>query len=159
MRDNKGRQKKLTTTQPEKPGTPGSRLIRLLVVEDHQPTRDELVCLVAPQDDITVIAEVGTGEEAVQAARRFRPAVVLMDIQLPGMNGIEATRIVMSEFPATKIVAVSNHSDSGLVHAFLDAGGAGYLCKGHAFEELIDAVRAVMDNRRYLGAGVEAPAA
>jgi two-component system invasion response regulator UvrY len=137
--------------QEDKKGTAGGATIRVLVVEDHQPTREELVRLVGEDKGMTAIADVGTGEEAVETARRLRPAVIVMDIQLPGMNGIEATRIVMSEIPATRIVAVSNHSNPGLVRAFQDAGGMGYVCKDHAFEELIPAIRSALDNRQYLG--------
>jgi len=122
----------------------------ILLVDDHKPTRDEMRALFERQLDMTVVAEAETGEDAVIRARKLRPDIIVMDILLPGMNGIEATRTIRAEFPDAKILALSNHFGASLVQAVLDAGGLGYVRKSNAFEELVPALRSVAAGRQYV---------
>jgi DNA-binding NarL/FixJ family response regulator len=129
---------------------------KIIVVDDHAPTRTETIRLIGRESDLEVVAEAASGEEAVDVARTTRPDVAIMDILLPNMNGIEASRIIASELAGVRIVALTNHSGSALVNAFMAAGGSGYVRKDHAFEELIHAIRSALDGRRYFGIGVTA---
>ena len=104
-----------------------------------------------------VVAQVGTAEEAIEAARRLEPDIVIMDILLPLMNGIEATRTILSDRPGTRILALSNYSGPILVQTILDAGGLGFVRKNRAFEELIPAIRAVGEGKRYVGENTGGP--
>ncbi|MGD9874033.1 MAG: response regulator transcription factor [Kiritimatiellia bacterium] len=125
--------------------------MNVLLVDDHIQTRDEIKALITREKDISVVAEAGTAEEALELVRENRPDVVVMDIMLPGMNGIEATRAILSELPETRVLALSNHSGATLVQAVLNAGSLGYVLKNRAFEELIPALRAVGAGRPFIG--------
>jgi two-component system invasion response regulator UvrY len=122
----------------------------ILLVEDHKPTRDEIRMLLEYQTDMRVIAETGSGEDALLLAQERQPDVVIMDILLPGMNGLEAIRRLHTGQPQTRILALSNHFGASLVQAVLDAGGLGYVRKSRAFEELIPALRTVADGKRHV---------
>jgi DNA-binding NarL/FixJ family response regulator len=127
--------------------------MRVLIVEDHGPTRAEMRALMEREPDLRVVAEAETGEEGVSLARTERPDLVVMDILLPGINGIEATRKILAEAPGIKVLALSNHFGDSLVKAILDAGGKGYVLKSRAFEELIPALRAVVSGEQYVSKG------
>jgi DNA-binding NarL/FixJ family response regulator len=129
--------------------------MRILIVDDHAPTRNEMCLLLARDPEMSVVAAVGTGEDAVTEARARRPDIVIMDILLPGINGIQATKAIRAELPETKVLALSNHSGRRLIDALLVAGGSGYVRKDRAFEELIPALRAVAAGQRFLGEGAE----
>ena len=109
--------------------------------------------LIEQQPDMTVVAEAGTGEDAVDMAHDERPDVVVMDILLPGMNGIETSRKIRATQPDVKVLALSNHFGESLVQAILEAGGLGYVRKNRAFEELIPALRAVAAGKKYISNG------
>ncbi|OGV71405.1 MAG: hypothetical protein A2340_06935 [Lentisphaerae bacterium RIFOXYB12_FULL_60_10] len=127
--------------------------MRILLVDDHKPTRDEIRALIDPQADMSVVAEADTGELAVTLARRERPDIIVMDILLPGINGIDAAREILQELPQIRILALSNHFGESLVQAILDVGGAGYVRKFRAFEELIPALRSVAAGQTYVSHG------
>lgn len=124
--------------------------MRILLVEDHKPTRDEMRALIEREPDMIVVAEAETGESGVVRAREQAPDVVVMDILLPGLNGIETTRKIRAERPDVKVLALSNHFGESLVQAIFDAGGLGYVRKNRAFEELIPALRAVAAGEQYV---------
>ncbi len=124
--------------------------MRILLVEDHKPTRDEMRVLIERHPDLIVVAEAATGEEGLSRARETVPDVVVMDILLPGMNGVEATRKIRAERPGIRVLALSNHYGESLVKAILDAGGQGYVRKNRAFEELVPALRAVAAGQTYI---------
>ena len=120
-------------------------------MEDHKQTRDEIRALIEAQSDMSIVAEAETGEAALERVREQKPDLILMDILLPGMNGVEATRKIVAEQPLVKVLALSNHFGDSLVKAILTAGGQGYLRKSRAFEDLIPAVRSVAGGRQYIG--------
>jgi len=124
--------------------------IRVVLVEDHTIVRQGLRTLLEKGPDLEVSGETGSGREAVELVRKLIPKVVIMDITLPGLNGIEATQQITAEFPDTKVLILSIHSDARFVARALKAGASGYLLKDCAFEELISAISAVVANRTYL---------
>lgn len=129
--------------------------MKVLLVEDHIPTREQVKSLISQEADLTVIAAVGSGEEAIETARKLLPDVVVMDILLPGMNGIDATRSILKERPRTCVLALSNHAGPTLVQAVMSAGGLGYVSKNRASDELILAIRAVGAGKTYIGLGAK----
>lgn len=128
--------------------------IRVLLVDDHQIVRDGLRSLLGKQMDIEVVGEAENGREAIAMARELSPQVVVMDIGMRELNGIDATRALQSEYPDVKVVALSMHSDRRFISEMLSAGASGYLLKDSAFDELAAAIRAVNDGRTYLSPGV-----
>ena len=129
-------------------------LINLLLVEDHEPTRRELILLLCREADLNVVGEAASGEDAIAMARALRPNVVLMDLALPGMSGVEATREIVAADPDVRVVAVSNYGGRNIVEATMEAGAVGYVRKSRAFEDLIPAIRAVVSGQSYTGKGV-----
>ncbi len=126
--------------------------IRILLADDHRILREGLRSLLAQQSDITVVGEASDGETAVTLARTLRPDLVIMDVVMPGLDGVAATRQIRAECPETRVIALSMHSDRRFVSEMVRAGALGYLVKDSAFEELNQAVKAVMANRPYLSA-------
>lgn len=125
--------------------------MKIMLVDDHVPTREAIKTLITQEQDFSVVAEAGTAEEALDLDRDLKPDVVVMDIMLPGMNGIEATRRILAERPGARILALSNHSGASLIQAVQHAGGLGYVRKNRAFEELIPAIRAVGAGKPFIG--------
>lgn len=126
--------------------------IRILLADDHRILREGLRSLLSQQLDITVVGEASDGDSVVSLARQLRPDLVIMDVVMPGVDGIAATRQIRAECPETKVIALSMHSDRRFVSEMVRAGAMGYLVKDSAFEELNQAVRTVMANRPYLSA-------
>jgi DNA-binding NarL/FixJ family response regulator len=124
--------------------------IKVLLADDHKIVRDGLRNLLEAQPDIDVIDEAENGRMAVQLAGKLSPDIVIIDIAMPGLNGIEATCQMLQHNPATKIIALSMHSDKRFVGEMLKAGASAYLLKDCAFEELVTAIRAVLANKTYL---------
>ncbi|MEJ5330576.1 MAG: response regulator transcription factor [Desulfobaccales bacterium] len=127
---------------------------RIIIADDHMIVRQGLATLLAKEPDMEVVAEAENGREVVQLVKELRPDVVIMDVNMPDLNGIEATRQVLAAFPETKIIALSMHADRRFVVNMLKAGSSGYLLKDCAFEELAAAIRLVMANKTYLSPGV-----
>ncbi|MFO0752330.1 MAG: response regulator transcription factor [Thermodesulfovibrionales bacterium] len=128
--------------------------LKVLLADDHKIVRDGLRTLLQKNSDIEVIAEAEDGREAVQLVRKMAPEIVVMDIAMPDLNGIEAARQIMAEQPGIKVIALSMHSDKRFVMEMLKAGASAYLLKDCAFEELVLAIRAVMENKTYLSPGI-----
>lgn len=128
--------------------------IKVLIVDDHKIVRDGLRILIDKQNDMKVVAEAEDGQVAIKLAKKLLPDIVIMDITMPGMNGIDATRRIISENPAIKIIALSMHSDKRFVTGMLDAGASGYLLKDCAFNELAGAIRRVSANHLYISPGI-----
>jgi len=123
---------------------------KVLLVDDHRIMREGLRSLIEKQPGMEVVAESDNGRTALRLTRKLKPNVIVMDINMPDMNGIDATRQIVAEFPGVKVIAFSMHSDRRFVVEMLKAGVSGYLLKDAAFEELANAIRTVMDNRNYL---------
>lgn len=124
--------------------------IRILLADDHQIIRAGLRSLLEKEPGLTVIAEAETGREAVRLTLVQQPEVVVMDVAMPDLNGIEATRQIIAERPGIRVVALSMHADRRYVMEMLKAGASGYLLKDSAFEELVRAIRTVLANQTYL---------
>ncbi len=115
--------------------------LRVLLVDDHTVVRQGLRVLLEAEPDIRIVGEAETGRQAVQLARKHLPDVVVMDIAMPMLNGLEATRQIIKEAPGTKVLVLSSYSDDEYVHQLTEAGAAGYLLKQTAASDLIKAVR------------------
>jgi len=117
--------------------------IRVLLAEDHTIVREGLRLLLSSQPDITVVAEVNNGHQAVAAVREKHPDIVIMDISMPDMGGLEATRIIHREHPDVRVLILTMHESDEYFFQALDAGAAGYLVKKAATDDLVSGVRAV----------------
>jgi two-component system, NarL family, response regulator NreC len=124
--------------------------IKVLIADDHQLFREGLVNLLSSASDIEVIGEAKDGPETTEKAISLQPDVVLIDIGMPRMNGIEATKIIKKKFSQIKIIAVSMHSDKQFVKGILEAGADGYLLKNCTYRQLTDAIYSVISGRKYL---------
>jgi two-component system response regulator NreC len=124
--------------------------IKIVLADDHKVMRDGLRALIEQQTGMEVVAEAENGRSALKLACELAPDIVVMDINMPDLNGIEATRRIKAEAPGVKVIAFSMHSDRRFVSEMLKAGASGYLLKHCAFEELARAIREVSGNRTYL---------
>jgi two-component system response regulator NreC len=124
--------------------------IRLLLVDDHAVIRSGLHMLLASEPDMQIVGEAGSANEAIARAKELRPDVILMDIGLPDMSGIEATKKIRESCPESAVVALTIHEDEEYFFKMLDAGAKGYVPKRAAPEELITAIRAAAVNEVYL---------
>jgi len=130
--------------------------IRILLADDHKITRQGLRSLLEQQDDMEVVAEAENGRTAVALVDELLPDVVIMDVTMPDLNGVEATHQIVSKYPDVKVIALSMHSDTLFVTEMLRSGASGYLLKDCAFEELARAIRAVMNDKTYLSPSISA---
>src|SRR5437588_3793421 len=117
--------------------------IRILLADDHALVREGTRRLLETESDVEVVAEAASGEEAIEAARRLRPDIAIIDIAMPGIGGIEATRAIKIHCPGTAVLILSAYDDEPYLMALIDAGAAGFLLKNVHGQELIKAVRAV----------------
>jgi DNA-binding NarL/FixJ family response regulator len=124
--------------------------IKVLLADDHQIIRDGLRSLLTNEPDIEVVGEANDGRAAVEMTQRLKPDIVVMDITMPGLNGIEATRQVRAISSDIKVLALSMHADKRFVAGVLHAGASGYVLKNCAFRELIQAIHTVAVNQTYL---------
>ena len=129
-------------------------MIKVLLADDHDLVRTGIRRLLEDVDDIEIVGEAASGEEAVAQARTLQPDVVLMDLSMPGMGGIEATRKLLQHQPDIRIIVVTMHDDELYPQRLLKAGARGYLTKGASVTEIVRAIREVMANRRYLSPDV-----
>jgi DNA-binding NarL/FixJ family response regulator len=122
-------------------------MIRILAVDDHALLRKGLAAVVNAEPDMKLVAEASNGEDAIEKFRANRPDVVLMDIQMPGLNGIETTNRILREFPDARIIVLTTYSGDAQVLRALRAGARAYLLKGHD-RELLETIHAVMEGRK-----------
>ena len=128
--------------------------IRVLIADDHQIVRQGLRTLLEREPDLKVVAQSEDGRSTVRLARELAPEVIIMDVAMPDLNGIEATRQIVTERPQVKVIALSMYADRRFVVNMLKAGASGYLLKDCAYEELVRAIRVVMAHKTYLSPGV-----
>lgn len=124
--------------------------LRILLAEDHQTVREGIKLLVNAQDDMEVVGEAGNGELAIEEAARLAPDLVLMDISMPTMNGLAATKKLRSVSSKIKILMLTRHTDDGYLQQLIAAGANGYVLKQSAPTELINAIRTVGAGKAYL---------
>ena len=129
-------------------------MIKVMVVDDHELVRTGITRILNDAPGIRVVAEAASGEESIQVATKHKPDVMLMDLSMPGMGGLEATRKLIQLFPAMKVIVVSVHAEEPFPSRMLQAGACGYLTKGCAVEEIISAIKTVAAGERYLGADI-----
>jgi two-component system response regulator NreC len=128
--------------------------IKIVLADDHQIVRHGVRSLLEAEHDMKVLAEADNGRDVLRMAEEFSPDVIIMDISMPDLNGIEATRQILADHPGIKIIALSMHSDSLFILNMLKAGASGYLLKDCALEELVKAIRTVVASKTYLSPGV-----
>jgi len=127
--------------------------MKIMLVDDHRMVRDGLRAILE-KEGLQVVAEASNGHEAIELASRTKPEVVIMDISMPDLNGIDATKRLLEELPGTKVVALSMHSDRRYVIAMFEAGAVGYLLKNSAASELLQAVATVAEGLTYISPSV-----
>jgi DNA-binding NarL/FixJ family response regulator len=124
--------------------------IKIVVVDEHKILREGLTTLINKQPNMKTIGEATDGREALEIVTKLSPDLLLMDVTMPNLNGIEATRKIKSKNPNIEIIALSLHSDRRYVLGMIDAGASGYLLKECAFDELVRAINTVMAGKKYL---------
>ncbi|MGD9874034.1 MAG: response regulator [Kiritimatiellia bacterium] len=128
--------------------------IKLLLADDHQMMRQGLKAMIEKERDLTVVGEAEDGKSTVALARKLNPHVVVMDVAMPDLNGIEATRKITKANPNVKVVALSGHVNQHFVREMLAAGASAYLLKQNACDELVRAIRDVVTGKKYLSSAV-----
>ncbi len=128
--------------------------LRVLLVDDHEIMRQGLRLLLEKNSDMEVVGEANDGLKAIELAKELKPDVVVMDVNMPGVDGADATRQIVSSQPNIRIVALSMHSKKGFVIEMLKAGASGYVLKENAFSELVNAITTVMGNEIYLSSKI-----
>lgn len=128
--------------------------LRLLLVDDHPVVRDGLAAIAETQEDMEVVGEAGDGEQAVDLALKLGPDVVLMDLRLPKISGVEAIRRIRSQLPRTHVLILTTYDSDEAILEGLQAGAEGYLLKGSSRQELLSAIRAVARGESLLPASV-----
>jgi two-component system invasion response regulator UvrY len=129
-------------------------MINILLVDDHELVRTGIKRLLNDAKGIKVISEASSGEEAIKMVNKPKPDVVLMDVNMPGIGGLEATRRIMQADPSLKVIVVTVHAEEPFPTRLLEAGASGYLTKGCAMDEIITAINKVYNGGRYIGADI-----
>ena len=130
--------------------------MRILIADDHGMMREGLKFLIKKEADMEVVGEAEDGLTAVKLAKELQPDVIIMDVSMPNLNGVEAAKLIMHEVPSTRIIALSMYFNRSYVMNMLKAGAVGYVLKSYFFDELVRAIRAVAAGERYLSPKVTA---
>lgn len=133
--------------------------IRILLADNHSSMRESLRALIDRQPDMEVVGEAENGQTMLQYTGSFKPDVVVMDINIPDLNSMDAARQIASDAPGVKLLVLSMYSNPEFVDSMFKAGASGYLLKDYVFEELVRAIETVADNHIYRCPGIEDPAA
>lgn len=124
--------------------------IKIIIADDHQLFREGLINLLADTPEIEIVANAENGKDAIEKAIIHRPDIVIMDIGMPILSGIEATRLLKEKMPNIKVIALSMHSDNQYIKGMLEAGASGYLLKSCTYNKLIEAINTVYSGKKYL---------
>lgn len=124
--------------------------VKIFLADDHKIMREGLRAMLEKKTDMRIVGEAGDGRTAVQMVQKMKPDIVIMDISMPEMNGIEATRRIIKNSPGVKVIALSMHADKKLISETINSGASGYVLKDSAFAELVDAIHAVIKGCSYL---------
>ena len=127
---------------------------KILLADDHKILREGIRSLIETQQEMKLIGEAESAQEAVQLAIKLKPDVVIMDISMPDLNGIDATRKIKAQTPDVKVLALSMHADKRFVSGMLKAGASGYLLKESAFEEMVRAIQTVTHDHIYISSSI-----
>jgi len=130
--------------------------IRILIAEDHEIVREGLTAILNMQNDMVVVAETANGKEAIHAFRKERPDIALMDLMMPGVNGVDATVAIRKDFPNARIIVLTTYSGDEDIYRALNAGARAYLLKDSGRKELLEIIRAVHQGQRRIPADVAA---
>ena len=133
------------------------RRLRLLLAEDHETVRDALLLLLETKGNIDVVANVADGSAAVEAARTLEPDVAVLDVAMPGMNGLAATRSIKEHVPNVAVVALTRHCEPVYVQELFAAGASGYVLKQSSFDVLLEAIDAAAAGHRFVDPSIAAP--
>jgi two-component system invasion response regulator UvrY len=125
-------------------------MIKVLLVDDHELVRTGIESLLAAHDDIAVVATANCGESVLDILEQSLPDVILMDVNMPGIGGVEACRRVLQRYPDMKIIALSVHNDGPIPQQLLKLGASGFISKGSTVNEMVSAIRTVINGKRYL---------
>jgi two-component system, NarL family, response regulator NreC len=128
--------------------------IRILLVDDHKILRDGICSLLKEYPDMEVVGEAADGKNALNLVKELSPDIVIMDISMPDLNGIEATRKILADYPHIKVMALTMHYDKHFVSEIFKAGASGYLLKDCAFDEMAHAIRMIIDNKTYVNSQI-----
>jgi DNA-binding NarL/FixJ family response regulator len=126
------------------------RKITVVIAEDHETVRQGLQALLASKDDITIVAEAANGKVALERIRALRPDVAVLDLSMPELNGLAATRAIKQSVPQVAVVVLTRHGEDAYVQELLSAGASGYVLKQSSVDELLTAIRAAARGERYL---------
>lgn len=129
-------------------------MIRVMVVDDHELVRTGITRILNDAPGITVVAEAACGEDAIPIAKKNKPHVMLMDVSMPGIGGLEATRKLVQALSDLKVIVLSVHAEEPIPSRMMQAGASGYLTKGCAVDEILTAIKTVYSGERYIGADV-----
>lgn len=129
-------------------------MTRILLADDHALVRQGFRMILEQQPDMEIVGQAGNGHEAVELAEKLKPDIVIMDVAMPGLNGIEATRRISGSLPRTRVLALSMHKDSVYVREILRAGARGYLLKDSGDADLVAAVRSIAKGEGYISPAV-----
>jgi len=129
-------------------------MIRVLIADDHAILRDGIRSILESQEDVIVVGEAGNGEEALELVSKLMPDIVLMDISMPRINGLEATRLVKEQFPQVKVLILTQHDNREYIAPALGAGASGYVLKRSGRREMLNALRQVYEQGAFLTGNV-----
>jgi len=130
--------------------------IKILIADDHELIHNGIMDMLRPINKYKIVGKALNGNEAVEKALALKPDIILMDINMPELNGIEATKIIIERLPESKVIALTQHEDSEYVTQFLRSGGKGYLLKNSKKEEFVDAIETIFHGKKYLSKEISA---